>query len=105
MLTSEHWIPVEGVHEVPLVQALIEQRRRLVKPLQYDARTIAAFANALLLDVGPSPAALHLLSAFMAPKERSAKVQSIAGAGPGAWVWSSDQPMPLLPPVAGKSET
>jgi len=100
MLTSEHWIPVEGVHEVPLVQALVEQQRRFVKPLRYDARTVAAFPNALLLDVGPAPAALHVLSAFMTPKDRSAKDQSIAGAGGDAWVWMSDQRMPPFPAPA-----
>lgn len=39
MLTSEHWIPVKGVHELPLIRALVEQGRRFVKPLRYDAWT------------------------------------------------------------------
>ena len=33
MLTSEEWIPLEGVHEAPLVRALVAQGRRFVKPL------------------------------------------------------------------------
>ncbi len=71
MLTSEHWIPVEGVHELPLVHALVEQRRRFIKPLRYDARSAACFANALLLDCGAAPVPLHVLAAFLTPKERS----------------------------------
>jgi hypothetical protein len=30
VLTNGHWIPLEGVHELPLVQSLIAQRRRFV---------------------------------------------------------------------------
>ena len=32
MLTSEEWIPLEGVQEAPLVRALVAQGRRFVKP-------------------------------------------------------------------------
>ena len=96
MLTSEHWIPIEGVHELPLIDALVAQHRRFVKPLRYDAQSAAAFPNALLLDVGRLPVPLHVLSAFMDPKERAAKEKAIAGTGGTAWVWATDQPMPPL---------
>lgn len=52
MLTSEHWIPVEGAHEIELIHALVEQQRRFIKPLRYDARSTAGFPNALLVDAG-----------------------------------------------------
>lgn len=100
MLTSEHWIPVEGVHELPLIGALVAQQRRFVKPLRYDAMRAATFPNALLLDAGPTPVPLHVVSAFMDHKERSAKERAIATAGDDAWVWSTDQPMPALKSVA-----
>ena len=96
MLTSEHWIPVDGVHELPLVDALVAQQRRFVKPLRYDARSAAPFPNALLLDAGSGPVSLHVLSAFMDHRERAAKEKAIAAVGPEAWVWSTDQPMPSL---------
>lgn len=95
MLTSEHWIPVEGVHELPLIDALIVQHRRFVKPLRYDARSAAAFPNALLLDAGAAPVPLHVVSAFMDPKERLSKERAIVGTGEqGAWVWKTEEPMP-----------
>ena len=96
MLTSEQWIPIEGVHELPLVEALVAQQRRFVKPLRYDAHSAAPFPNALLLDAGPSPVPLHVLSRFMNPKERAAKEKAIARAGEMAWLWSTDQAMPSL---------
>ncbi len=96
MLTSEHWIPVEGVHELPLIDTLVAQQRRFVKPLRYDARSAAPFPNALLLDVGPAPVPLHVVSPFMDAKERAAKEKAIAAVGERAWVWSTDQPMPTL---------
>lgn len=97
MLTSEHWIPIEGVHELPLIDALVAQHRRFVKPLRYDARSGAVFPNALLLDTGARPVPLHVASAFMDPKERAAKEKAIASGKPGAWVWWTDQPMPAFP--------
>ncbi|MDE2298463.1 MAG: DUF1173 domain-containing protein [Burkholderiales bacterium] len=102
MLTSEHWIPIEGVHELPLIHVLVEQRRRFVKPLRYDARSAAAFPNALLLDVGPVPVPLHALSAFMAPKDRLAKEGAIAESAAGVWSWSTAASMPPLPAVRAR---
>jgi Protein of unknown function (DUF1173) len=97
MLTSEHWIPVEGIHELPLVHALVEQRRRFVKPLRYDAKSAAAFANALLLDTGTAAVPLHVVSAFMKPAERLTKERTITNFGSGAWVWVTDDRMPAFP--------
>lgn len=97
MLASEHWIPIEGVHELPLIDALVAQHRRFVKPLRYDARSGAAFPNALLLDSGTRPIPLHVVSTFMDPKERVAKEKVIASGKPEAWVWWTDQPMSAFP--------
>lgn len=97
MLSSEEWIPLEGVHEAPLVRALVAQGRRFVKPLRYDARSAAGFANAVLLDAGAEPFPLHVLSAFISPIDTEAKRQIIASAGGRAWTWSSDRPMPRFP--------
>jgi hypothetical protein len=93
MMTSEQWIPLEGVHELPLIDALVVQRRRFVKPLRYDARSAAAFPNVLLLDTGQAPMPLHVISAFMDPKERAAKEKAISSGKPDAWVWRTDQPI------------
>ena len=99
MLASEHWIPVDGVHELPLVHALVAQHRRFVKPLRYDAKSAAGFANALLLDAGAAAVPLHVVSAFMTPKERLTKERAMANGGSGAWVWTTDDRMPPLPKV------
>lgn len=96
MLASEHWIPLEGIHELALVHALVEQRRRFVKPLRYDSRSVAAFPNALLLDAGPRPVPLHVLSPFLAGKEREAKERGMRE-NMGAWRWSYGDEMPAFP--------
>ncbi len=100
MLTTENWIPLEGVHEADLIAALTEENRRFVKPLRYDARSAAAFPNVLLLDTGAQPTALHVVCAGMPASERAAK-EKVAKLGAGAaWVWHTDQPMPPLPIAA-----
>jgi hypothetical protein len=109
MLASETWIPLEGVHEAPLVRALVEQGRRFVKPLRYDARSASAFANVLLLDAGAQPVPLHVVSPFMKASDRILKDRTLEGAdGAGAWVWSLEEPLPALPvvlPRAASGET
>lgn len=97
MLTSEHWIPVEGIHELPLVQALVDQQRRFVKPLRYDARNAASFPNVLLLDAGASPVPLHVVSAYLDPKEQAAKALALKSGGDTQWIWRTDESMPELP--------
>lgn len=98
MLVSEQWIPLEGVHELPLLDELVAQQRRFLKPLRYDASLAGVFPNVLLLDGGSMPIPLHIVSPFAGSKDRAAKERAIAG-GP-CWVWRSDQPMPELPAPA-----
>ena len=100
MLTSDHWIPIEGVHELPLVHALVAQQRRFVKPLRYDAKSAAAFPNVLLLDVGPLPLPLHVISAFMPPKNQAEKERVVRTSGVSPWLWVSTERMPALPDTA-----
>ena len=97
MMASEHWIPVDGAHEIELIHALVEQQRRFIKPLRYDARSAAVFPNALLVDVGSDPLPLHVVSAFAGERERAAKAEAIARTTPPAWAWWTDQPMPPFP--------
>jgi uncharacterized protein DUF1173 len=105
MLTTENWIPIEGTHEVDLIQALTEQRRRFVKPLRYDARSTAAFPNVLLLDTGAKPTPLHVLSASMDAKDRAVKDKVAKAQRETTWVWSTDQPIPRLPQVVRSKMT
>lgn len=99
MMTSEHWIPVEGVHELPLIDALVRQSRRFLKPLRFDAPSAEAFANALLLDAGPEARPLHLLSPYMDERARALKQRTIRGVSPDPWVWETDRPLPSLPAI------
>ena len=97
MLTSTHWIPVEGVHELPLIDALVAAHRRFIKPLRYDARPDAPFPNALLLDIGTRAVPLHVVSPFMHPKARQAKEAAIGGGASAAWSWLTTDRMGPLP--------
>lgn len=97
MLTTDQWIPLEGLHELPLLEALQREQRAFMKPLKYDARTSAAFPNVLLLDCGEVPLPLHVVSPFMDAKERALKEKAVAASGVSTWVWYTDQDMPRLP--------
>lgn len=96
MLTTDQWIPLDGLHELPLIEALQHEQRAFMKPLRYDARSAAAFPNVLLLDGGKVPVPLHVMSPFLQARERSTKEKLLAG-GQSAWVWMIDKNMPALP--------
>lgn len=104
MLATENWIPVEGLHEAELLQALVDHKRRFLKPLRYDAKNAAPFPNVLLLDTGASPTRMHVISSFMDARERGAKEKAVAAERENAWIWYTDKKMPELPlavPAAG----
>ncbi len=101
MLTTESWIPLDGLHELPLIEALQQERRAFLKPLKYDARTAAAFPNVLLLDSGEAPVPMHVVSPFADAKERAIKEKVVANGGASTWVWYADREMPALPVPAG----
>jgi hypothetical protein len=103
MLTTDQWIPLDGLHELPLIEALQREQRAFIKPLKYDARTSAAFPNVLLLDCGKVPLPLHVVSPFVDAKERALKERTVATSRVSTWVWYTDKDMPPLPDRARSS--
>jgi hypothetical protein len=97
MLTTDQWIPLEGLYELALIEALQREQRAFIKPLKYDARWSATFPTVLLLDGGEAPLPLHVVSPFADAKERALKVRSIAVGVQPSWVWYADRDMPPLP--------
>ena len=97
MLNTDQWLPLEGLHELPLIEALQRAQRAFIKPLKYDARTAAAFPNVLLLDCGKVPLPMHVLSPFADAKERALKEKAVATNGESTWVWYINKDMPPLP--------
>ena len=100
MLTTARYVPIEGVHELALVERLCDERRSFLKPLRYDASSAAMFPNVLLLDALDAhgkPSALHVVSSFADPKERAVKEQVLNALGEGAWAWYTDREMPEFP--------
>lgn len=97
MLVTNNWIPVDGVHEVDLIQALTERSRRFMKPLRYDAKSAAHYPNVLLLDTGEKPTPLHVVSNFMDAKEIAAKEKVLKASEGPQWTWYTDKSMPELP--------
>ena len=80
----------------------MSQGRRFVKPLRYDARSVAGFANAILLDVGAEPVDLHVVSGFMGESEQQAKRRAIESARSRSWLWALGERMPVLPEAGGR---
>ena len=102
LLTSAQWIPVDGVHELPLIDALVAAHRRFLKPLRYDARRDVAFPNVLLLDSGQQAVPLHVVSPFVDSKERRARETAISEAGSVVWSWRTTDPITALPAVSAQ---
>jgi hypothetical protein len=99
MLTTDSYLPVDGLHEVPLLERLVGQQRAFLKPLHYGLRQAAGLPSAILLDsldAAGQPVPAYVISAFADAGERSA-LESAASANAAAWVWHTDREMPELP--------
>jgi hypothetical protein len=92
MLATDQWIPLEGLHELALIETLQRQRRSFIKPLKFDAKAAAGFPNVLLLDAGTQPVPLHVSA-----KDRAVKEKVLRNLGESAWAWHTDREMPELP--------
>ena len=97
MLATDQWIPLDGLHQLPLVEALQRERRAFLKPLRYDAKSAAGFPDAILLDCGPAAVPLHVINTRGDPKEIALKEKVIDQAGATVWKWSLGENMPALP--------
>jgi hypothetical protein len=100
MMTSSNWIPLDHVFERDVVDKLVAEERSFLKPLRYETRHAGGFPNFLLLDAGPRPLAIDVVSAFLSADERAAKVAAIRIRHPNGWVWDATQGalIPALPP-------
>jgi hypothetical protein len=97
MLTTEHWIPIEGTFEVPLIRALVDQHYRFEKPLRFEAKSAAPFANVVLKDLDKGNFPLDVISAHASEPERQAKERYASERRKSPWIWRTDQPIPALP--------
>ncbi|MFN7024809.1 MAG: DUF1173 family protein [Pseudorhizobium sp.] len=59
MTVTEHWLPVEDVHELQLVTKLARRRSKLVKTLRFDAPKTHPIATVTLPDARPLPWTLY----------------------------------------------
>jgi hypothetical protein len=97
MLVTDQWVPLDGLYELPLIEALTRQARPFIKPLKFDAKTAAGFPNVLLLDAGAEPVPLNVVSPFMDARDRAIKEKIIKTAAGAGWCWETDKEMPPLP--------
>lgn len=102
MLVTDQWIPLDGMYELPLIEALQQQGRAFFKPLKFDAKTAAGFPNVLLLDAGTQPSPMHAISPFANATDRAAKDKTIGLCASRPWVWETDKPLPAFPAKGGQ---
>ncbi|CAG1019132.1 hypothetical protein BURC_03988 [Burkholderiaceae bacterium] len=98
VMCSASWIPLDQPYEQPLIDELVRQERRFLKPLRFESKQGAAFPNAVLLDTGDAELPLDIVTPFMSERDRSTKERAI-GKRPAGWVWNMqcEQAPPPLP--------
>jgi len=101
MLAST-WIPLDQAYEHLLIDELVRQERRFLKPLRFESKRGPAFPNAVLLDSGDAETPLDILTPFMSDRDRAMKQHAIANRSVGGWVWDmqAQQELPPLPRAA-----
>jgi len=105
VMCSATWIPLDQPYERLLVDELVRQERRFLKPLRFESKQGAAFPNAVLLDTGDDETPLDIITPFMSDRDRSAKQHAINKRSAAGWVWrmeSEHEPPPLPRPAAAE---
>ena len=102
MITSLQWIPLDFVSQLDVVEKLVSEERTFLKPLRYDAPAPSRYPDFLLLDAGPRPVPVDIVSALASEAARCAKLEAIARRELKGWVWdmARDATPPELPPRA-----
>lgn len=90
IMTTIDWIPVEGAHEILLLEYLIRTERRFIKPMRFDAGSDRVFASALLIDAGTTPIPIFSMGPFMPEKHLKQVRSKISGAGDRVLVWNAN---------------
>jgi hypothetical protein len=95
---SSKWIPLDQPYEQRLIDELVRQERRFLKPLRFESKQGATFPNAVLLDTGDAETPLDIVTPFMADRDRALKQQALAKRAAG-WTWDmqTQQEPPSLP--------
>jgi hypothetical protein len=86
VMLSSTWIPLDQPYEQLLIDELVHQERRFLKPLRFESKQGATFPNAVLLDTGDAETPLDIVTPFMADRDRALKQQALAKRAAG-WTW------------------
>lgn len=97
VMLSASWIPLDHPYEQLLIDELVRQDRRFLKPLRFESKQGAKFPNAVLLDTGDAETPLDIVTPFMVDRDRALKQQAVARRSVG-WTWdmqTQQEPPPL----------
>lgn len=98
VLTTEKWIPVEHLHDMQLLAALIDSGRRFSKGLRYNLASSRPLASVVLSDTAPLPFALYAIPPDVSDEYRQAIGVLTANSELPQWVWmAGEASMPSLP--------
>lgn len=102
VMLSSTWIPLDHPYEHLLIDELVRQERRFLKPLRFESKQGAAFPNAVLLDTGDAETPLDIVTPFMTDADRAMKQRATAKRSAAAWIWNmqTQQEPPPLPQAA-----
>jgi len=97
VMLSSTWIPLDHPYEQLLIDELVRQDRRFLKPLRFESKRGATFPNAVLVDTGDTETPLDIVTPFMVDRDRVLKQQALSKRGSG-WTWdmqTQQEPPPL----------
>ena len=93
MRTTAHWIPSDSQYESWVAEALVQEDRRFLKPMRYDAFDEEVFPDFMLLDAGEKPVPMEIYGMTGNRKYERRKREKIAiyeGRGEAFWQWEVD---------------
>jgi len=95
---TAQWIPVAGIHVLPLARALVAQQRRFAAVLPIDKSKGDSAPSIWLLDAGARAVPLRVACASDIDRLHGRPGVSASASRWSCWVWRTDGPIPPLPP-------
>ena len=99
MVTNEHWLPFEDIHELRLLEKLSHLKRKSVKGLRFNLPRDAPIVSVTLSEQKPAPVAMFIVPASAGEDYEQALLDMIeARPEITPWVWRvAEGEIPRLP--------
>lgn len=98
MSVTDSWLPIDHTFDKSLIDAMVKDKRRLIKGLRYNLPSTRPLACIVASDTQPNPTAMYVIPPGASDEYVNAVGELIANSKMASWEWHAGAvTMPALP--------